>query len=458
MQLAHRDGPWLIPCTLALWMVGVILGLDDRGNVFRGSDPTAPTWGAWGLVVGVLGIWQWRRFLNRDDFTRPTHDSSDDLLWLCGAIGALGLYLIIVPGSKLLPPNTTMCVLCGLAGARLVYAGMTRRIGTTFHCSKCNYEIRDTSLPRRCPECSAIWARKLSRGRIERSVKLIGVGCLLLFLLTLAPLPRIGFAKSFILRQMATSWILSQAQSALTQQTAFDSSLWGELSRRKLTEAQATPLAEIVLQQSGNGKLRDYQAMAWLEDLIFSGQAATAVSDAYLSKALQFQLFAPAGATVLQQIPIGVQAVEFLRVPRERVAIYLDSITMDGDPALIASATGWELLSDAMESQMKPATPVQIPRTPAAQALYQQKQMMQQAASPPKLIPQSDILGTVGTTRVEVPGTTTFRGRIWIAIVPSGTAPTVTPANLAVQSSGGGKPPFLKAYEISDSVIIRPKR
>lgn len=455
MQLAHRDGPWLIPCTLALWMVGVILGLDDRGNVFRGSDPAAPTWGAWGLVVGVLGIWQWRRFLIRDDFTRPTHDSSDDLLWLCGTLGAIGLYLIIVPGSKLLPPNTTMCVLCGLAGAKLLYAGMTRRIGTTFHCSKCNYEIRDTSLPRRCPECSAIWARKLSRGRIERSVKLIGVGCLLLFVLTLAPLPRIGFAKAFLLRQMTTAWILSQAQSSLLQQTTFDSSLWGELSRRKLTEAQATPLAEIVLQQSWDGKLRDYQAMAWLEELVFSGQAATTVTDAYFSKALQFQLFAPPSAMVNQPIPIGVQALEFLRLRRDRIAIYLDSVWLEGDSVQIATATGWELLSDAMESQVGPIAPISIPRTPAAQALYQQNLP---PSSPPKMIPQSDILGTVGTARVDTPGTVAFRGRIWIAIVPSGAAPTLAPANLAGQSSSGGKSPFLKMYDLSDSVLIRKKR
>ncbi|MFO0786500.1 MAG: hypothetical protein U0573_09125 [Phycisphaerales bacterium] len=451
LALAHRDSLWLIPCTLALWMAGLILGFDDRG-VFQGSEQLAPTWAAWGLVVGVLGIWQWRRFLIRDDFTRPTHDSSDDLLWLLGISGCLAFYVAIVPASRLLPPNGTVCVLAGLAGLRLLYSGLTRRIGATLHCSYCNYEISDTSLPRSCPECARPWASRLTRGRIEPSLKLIGAGVVLLFVLTLSPLPRVGFAKAFIYRQMSTAWILTQAQNSLTNQTSIDPRLWGELSRRTLTPAESTPIAELVLRRNTEHNLPDYNPMGWLIELVLSGQASGPISDSLLTEALHFQLVAPTETVAGRPFPLRVTGYDSLRLPRNRIGVFLEPIFAENDTLPATSSSSWELLSSAMDAVEPIVPPAPVVRTPQAQAALPPQ------PPAPVSVAKSDVLGLIGRIRIAEPGKVRYVGRIWVAVLPSGSLPNLAPQSLSTDGAtpGNTAPPFLKAFEIETTVTAIP--
>ncbi len=451
LALARRDAVWLVPCTLALWLIGVILGLDDAGRVFRGHDPAAPTWAAWGIVLGVVGIWRWRRWLVRDDYTRPPHDPSDDALWLTGVIGALVIYILIVPSARLLPPNASLCVMSGLAGARLIYSGLTRRVGQTLHCSRCNYQIIDTSLPRRCPECAGVWAHRLVRGKVERSMPLFSVGIILVFVMTLAPIPRLEVSRAFIRRQMSTAWILSQAETALAEGRLFDNGLWIELAKRPLTENQAQHLADIVLAQSAAGKLRDFSAMQWLENLVFAGKAPRAAAEGFMNQALAFQVSVPGRIYEGSEMPIRIQALELQRFPRDRVAIFLESVTQDSDPNPLASAGKWELLSDATASQ--------------SSVLPQRAQSWSKTLAASANGPHSDVLGVVAAPFADPPGRKTIRASIWAAIVPSGAPPVLLPQTLADQyanapTTGATPPvPWLKRYHLQAGVlVVEPSR
>jgi len=446
--LTRRDAVWLIPCTIALWFVGIILALDDSGRFFRGNEPSAPTWAACGIVLGVFGIWRWRQWLIRDQLLRPAHDSADDLLWLLGASGAILLYIFITPPGRLLPPNATLCILSGFAGARLLYSGLTRRIGNTLHCSRCNYHIVDTSLPRRCPECAGVWAHRLVRGKITRSTRLVSAGVILLFIFTLAPVPRFEVSRAFIRRQMATSWIVSQATNSLQDGLVYDSDLWRELGKRTLTDQQAKSLATPILDQSATNKLRDYAALTWLENLVFDGKAPRSVADAFMDQSLAFQLTGPPNAAVGRESPLRIQALELRRLPRDRIAIFLESVTDDDDPTPLLNAGKWETLSTAMSSgppRVAPFVPAtQIPPAPT---------------QPPT--PVSDVLGIVARPVPDLAGMKTYRARFWAAITAPGATPPLGPSALApLYADPTAKPPvsWLKRFDLQANVLVQDRR
>ena len=449
--LTKRDAVWLIPCTISLWLVGVVLALDDSGRFFRGNEPSAPTWAACGIVLAVFGIWRWRQWLIRDQLLRPAHDSADDLLWLAGTFGALLLYIFITPPGRLLPPNAALCILSGLAGARLVYSGLTRRIGNTLHCSRCNYHIVDTSLPRRCPECSGIWAHRLVRGKIIRSARLISAGVLLLFIFSLAPVPRFEVSRAFIRRQMATSWIVSQAAAALNDGLVYDADLWRELGKRTLTDQQANLLAAPLLKQSGTSTLRDYAALTWLENLVFDGKAPPKVADAFMEQSLAFQLSGPQQSFVGRAAPLRIQALELRRMPRDRIALFLEHITDTDDPNPLLSPTSWELLSTAMSGK---AQPILLPNSqPSPRNIPQASPPQNPIAAPPL----SDILGNVLSPVQYFAGIKTYRARVWAAIVAPGTPPSLTPATLApLLADPTAKRPvyWLKPFDLQTSFMV----
>ncbi|MGH7242718.1 MAG: hypothetical protein ACREJD_04815 [Phycisphaerales bacterium] len=445
--LKSRDVVWLIPCTFALWATGVVLALDDAGLFFRGNDPSAPTWAACGLVLGVFGVWRWRQWLIRDQLLRPPHDSADDLLWLVGAFGAIVFYVFIVPAGRLLPPNATLCILSGLAGAKLLYSGLTRRIGNTLHCSRCNYHIVDTSLPRRCPECAGVWAHRLVRGRITRSTRLISAGVILLFILTLAPIPRFEVSRAFIRRQMATSWIVAQAASSLNDGLVYDADLWRELSRRAITEQQAQTLADLLLQQSATNKLRDFAGFTWLEDLVFNGKAPRKAADRFMEQSLAFQLSVPPNVFVGREAPLHIQALELRRLPRDRIAIFLESVTDDDDPTPLINAGKWEVLSDAMTGRSIP----RVSRVPSTSS----------ARNAQSITPMSDVLGVVAAPIPDLAGTKTYRARLWAAIVAPGATPPLNPVSLAPlygDTTAKSSVSWLKRYDLQTNLIIRDRR
>lgn len=442
-SIDSRDVRWLIPCVLSLWLIGVILGLDDSGRVFRGNDPAAPTIAAWGLALGVFGIWRWRRWLIRDELLRPAHDAADDLLWLLGTLGALAFYFLLIPSRRYFAPNLSLCLFSGITGARLVYSGMTRRIGDTLHCSRCNYQIIDTSLPRRCPECAGVWAHRLVRGRILRSTRLISAGIILLFICTFAPIPRLEISRAFIRRQMATAWILSEATKSLKENYTLDAELWRELSKRKLSDQQARSLADLVLRGTANNSLRDNGAYLWLEDLVFSGQAPRSAADSFMDLSLAFQIVAPRSSYAGRPFPVTVQALELRRVPRDRIAVCLEWLRDDADPTPIFNNSKWETLANAMQlSSRDPVAPSPAPQTAAS-------------APPQPLL--SENLGIVATPTLDLLGGHQLQARIWVAIIPPGAPPVQSPATLApLYSDPTAKPPvaWLKQYDLGASIRV----
>ncbi|MBX3381191.1 MAG: hypothetical protein KF805_13940 [Phycisphaeraceae bacterium] len=447
VALTRRDVLWLIPCTLSLWLIGVILALDDSGRVFRGNDPSAPTWAACGIVLGVFGIWRWRRWLIRDELLRPAHDSADDVLWFAGAFGAILLYIFIVPPGRLLPPNATLCILAGLAGARLLYSGLTRRVGNTLHCSRCNYHIVDTSLPRRCPECAGVWAHRLVRGRITRSTRLVSAGVLLLFIFTLAPVPRLEISRAFIRRQMSTAWIVSQASESLKDGLVYDADLWRELGKRTLTDQQAQTLADLVLRHTASNTLRDFASMTWLENLVFSGKAPRRAADAFMELSIAFQLSAPQNVYAGRNVPLRIQALELRRLPRDRIAIYLETVTDDDDTTPIVNSGRWEVLSDAMTGRSRPLGTLTPP--------------MPGITNAPPLATGSDVLGIVATPVADLTGIKTYRARLWAAIVAPGNTPPLSPASLAplyIDPTVKSPVSWLKRFDLQTTVTVRDLR
>ncbi|MBX3390411.1 MAG: hypothetical protein KF691_13255 [Phycisphaeraceae bacterium] len=446
-SIDSRDIRWLIPCILSLWLIGIILGFDDSGRLFRGNDPAAPTVAAWGLALGVFGIWRWRRWLIRDELLRPAHDAADDLLWLLGTLGALFFYFLLIPSRRYLAPNLSLCLFSGLAGARLVYSGMTRRIGDTLHCSRCNYQIIDTSLPRRCPECAGVWAHRLLRGRIVRSTKLISAGIILLFICTFAPIPRLEVGRAFIRRQMATAWIFSEATKSLKENYMLDAELWRELSKRKLTDQQAQSLADLVLRGTANNSLRDNGAYRWLEDLVFSGQAPRTAADGFMDLSLAFQIVAPRSSFAGSPVPVTIQALELRRVPRDRIAVCLEWLRDDADPTPILNYSKWETLANAM--LLSSRDPVAPSPTPQAALLAQPRLSL------------SENLGLVATPALDRLGGHRLQARIWVAIVPPGAPPVQSPATLApLYADPTVKPPvaWLKQYDVGASVQVSDRR
>ncbi|MFO0861421.1 MAG: hypothetical protein U0570_12780 [Phycisphaerales bacterium] len=433
-NLPRRDTLWLAPCILCLWSIGAILAMDDSGRLFRG-DPTAATWAAVGMALGVFGIWSWRRWLIREEMLRPAHDTADDILWFTGAVGAIAIYIAVVPPRKLLPPNATLCILSGLAGARLLYSGWTRRVGNTLHCSRCNYEITDTSMPRRCPECSGVWAHRLVRGRIDRNTNLIGVGIVLLFLASLSPFPRLEVSRSFIRRQFSTNWLIAQAIESLNENAAHDPGLWRELSKRTFTDQQIQPLTDRIQRLLEKGPISDPGAEWWLEQLVFDGRAPRKTADDFMDRYLTFQLRLPVTAFTGRSVPVVVESLELRRLPRDRIALFLESVVEDTDPTPLARSSKWELLSD---STLRPARqqPMGFPPT---------------TPNPPN----SEALGEVAAVAHALPGTTTVRAKLWVALIPPGTSLSQSPASIAsLYTDPTAKAPvlWLRRYDLQADI------
>ncbi|MBY0113263.1 MAG: hypothetical protein K2Y21_10605 [Phycisphaerales bacterium] len=407
-SLRGPDWLWLLGCVPCLWIIGIVLGLDDAEKLGSGYDPSAPDVAAWGLAIGVGSIWLWRRWLIRNHPSRPAHDAATDALLLTGAFGALGLYLAIVPGHKLLPPNTTMCLLSGVAGAALLHSAWTRRVGTSFHCSRCNYQIDDFSLPRRCPECAGVWAHKLLRGRVERSVPLVAASVILLFLLTLAPLPRLDATSPLVRRMTPTSWIVARAMERLQASRVLESAWWQELTRRRLDESDAETLRALIMTEQQSSRLLDSNAYSWLQGELFAGRGSEGLYRQFMEDALAAAISVrDARGTTSPVARAGEGLIvrprfdELRRVPRDRIAVFVEGIWKDDDATPLLRSSKWELLSELAIPEVL-QTPTDSVRDGASLTPWEPQRL-------------------------------TFSARYWVAVVPGGTPPNATPENMQNQ-------------------------
>lgn len=421
------DWLWLTGCLPCLWIVGVVLGLDDAERLGIGYDPLAPTVAACGLVIGVGSIWMWRRWLIRNHPSRPAHDVPTDMLIVLGSLGALAAYLALVPGHKLLPPNTTACVLSGVAGATLLHSAWTRRVGNSFHCSLCGYEIEDFSLPRRCPECEGVWAHRLIRGRVHRSVPLIGVAVALLFLLTLAPLPRLDATSPFVRRMTPTAWILARATERLQASRTLETGWWRELSLRRLDQPDAEKLRETILREQLSQRLIDANAYAWLQSELFSGRGSDSQFRRFLEDALTPSIvvrgrggLSAVTAQTGDTLTISPLIEDARRLPRDRIAVYVEGVWKNDDATPLVKSNQWELLSDLL--QFDPRLPVNTDSVRLGQSFP-----------------------TFKAERLQL------SGKYWIAIVPSGLPPTALPKDLSPLPPGVA---WLGAFESRRQVNV----
>lgn len=432
VTLRGPDWLWLAGCVLPLWAIGVILGLDDTERLGLGYNPAAPAIASWGLAVGVASIWLWRRWLIRNHPARPAHDAATDVLLVLGAFGALGLYLLLVPGHKLLPPNRTLCTLSGVAGAALLASAWTRRVGNSFHCTRCGYEISDFSLPRRCPECEGIWAHRLVRGRIDRSVPLIALAVVLLFVLTLAPLPRLDASSPFIRGLTPTSWIVARATERLQSARSLEASWWRELSRRRLDETDAETLRELVLREQLSSRLLDSNAYAWLQGELFAGRGSMSQYRRFLEDAIAPTIsirgrgnVAATVATAGDTITVVPRIEESRRVPRERLAVYVEGIWKNDDTTPIVKSSRWELLSDLV-------------------------------ASEEPLKPDNDSVRFGTSFPTFTRERLSFAGKFWIAVVTDGHAPTAMPRDMNRQLPANV--PWLGEFDAHRQLEVLPPR
>lgn len=432
VALRGQDWLWLAGCVPSLWAIGIVLGLDDTERLGVGYDPAAPHVASWGLAIGVASIWLWRRWLIRNHPARPAHDVATDVLLVLGSFGALGLYLLIVPGHQLLPPNRTICVLSGVAGAALLASAWTRRIGNSFHCTRCGYEIEDFSLPRRCPECDGVWAHRLVRGRVERSVPLVGLAVVLLFVLTLAPLPNLDASSPLIRGLTPTSWILTRAMERLQMARSLEVSWWRELTRRRLDDAEAEKLRELILKEQLASRLVDANAYAWLQEELFAGRGSESQYRRFLEDAVAPVIAIRGRGGVASPIAVAGDNIavvprveETRRLPRDRLAVYVEGIWKNDDTTPMVKSSRWELLSDFLSFQ-----------------------------SPPRLDDDSVREGIAFPTFR--PERLSFTGKFWLAVVPDGNAPTAMPKDM--KSQRPANVPWLGEFEARRQIDVVPQR
>ncbi|HEX8875355.1 MAG TPA: hypothetical protein VF777_01305 [Phycisphaerales bacterium] len=405
-SLRWPDWVWLAACTPCLWFIGAVLGLDDAERLGIGYDPLAPRVAAWGLAIGIASVWMWRRWLIRNHPLRPAHDTPTDVLIVAGSLGALAIYLAIVPGHKLLPPNTTLCLLSGVAGAALLRSAWTRRVGESFHCSHCGYEIEDFSLPRRCPECEGVWAHRLVRGRVERSTPLIALSVALLFLLTLAPLPRLDSSSPFIRRMTPTAWILARATERLQATRTLESAWWRELTLRRLDETDAERLRELVLREQLANRLMDANAYAWLQGELFTGRGSDSQFRRFLDDALTPSI-AVRGRSGLsstthqtgETLTVAPLIEDSRRLPRDRIAVYVEGIWKNDEATPLVRSSKWETLSNLLTFD-------------------------------PRLPLDTDSVRAGTSFPLRKAERFTLTGKYWIAIVPDGTPPIALPKDM----------------------------
>ena len=429
VSLRWPDWLWLAGCLPCLWSVGVILGLDAAERLGIGYDPLAPKVAAWGLVIGVASIWMWRRWLIRNHPSRPAHDTPTDVLIVLGSLGALAAFFAIVPAHHLLPPDTTTCVLSGVAGASLLYSAWTRRVGDTFHCSHCGYEIEDFSLPRRCPECEGVWAHRLMRGRVQRSPVLISISIALLFLLTLAPLPRLDSTSPFVRRMTPTAWILTRATERVQAARTLETNWWRELTRRRLDERDAESLRETILREQLAGRLVDANAYAWLEGELFAGRGSDTQFRRFLENALTPSIvvrgrngFSTPSAQTGDTLTVAPLIEDARRLPRDRIAVYVEGIWKNDDATPLVKSSKWELLNDLL-------------------------------AFDPRLPIDSDSVRNGTTFPAFQAERLSFTGKYWIAIVPSGAPPAALPADMNPLPSGVA---WLGAFDTKKQLQVVP--
>ena len=205
--------------------------------------------------------------LIRGHFTWPTHDPSGRSALASGNLsGCLAFYVAIVPASRLLPPNGTVCVLARPAGLRLLYSGLTRRIGATCTARTATTRFRI----RACREVARgvpPWASRLTRGRIRPSLKLIGAGVVLLFVLTVAAAP-VWIRKGVYLPARCRRRGFS-AGAELADESDVHRSEIGENSPEERSRRQNRPRSpELVLRRNTEHNLPDYNPMGWLIELV----------------------------------------------------------------------------------------------------------------------------------------------------------------------------------------------
>jgi hypothetical protein len=431
LALRWPDWLWLAGCVPSLWAIGILLGLDDTERLGVGYDPAAPHVAAWGLAIGVASIWMWRRWLIRNHPARPAHDAATDVLLVLGAFGALTLYLLLVPGHKLLPPNRTLCTLSGVAGAALLASAWTRRIGNSFHCTHCGYEIEDFSLPRRCPECEGVWAHRLVRGRIDRSTPLIAIAAILLFILTLAPLPRLDSTSPLVRSLTPQSWILARATERLQAARSLEASWWRELTRRRLDDTDAEKLRELILKEQLAARLVDANAYAWLQGELFSGRGSDSQYRRFLEDAIAPTIVVR-GAGGASPIAVAGDTIEVVprieesrRLPRDRLAVYVEGIWKNDDATPLVRSSRWELLSDLLAFD-----------------------------APPRL--DDDSVRNGSSFPTFKPERLSFSGKFWIAVVPDGNEPTAMPKDMRNQRPSNV--PWIGEFDARRQLDVIPPR
>lgn len=395
-------------------------------------DGLGSAWGAVAVVAGVAGVWGWRWWLIRDDFRRPSHDWADDALWVLGSVGAVVAYGLLTPSTRWAAPNVLLVLLVLLAGLWVLRSGLRHRTGRTLHCERCNYQIVDTSAPRRCPECASVWAHALSHGRVQPNRTLMGLGLGLIALALAGMVMQTPGLRGVVRSQTPTAWLVSSALTGVREGAWLETGIWVELSRRRLSDIDARALAGAITSAAEAGTLRDRRAEDWLEAEAMAGRLPGDVAVAFLARSLQFRLVASGQRD--GEVRLTLRAVPLRRLEREKIAVTLDKVEevrADGTTIELRSGGTWELLGEAMGT---------LPTVDPTARLRAGSNVLGEIAAAPAF---PSVLETP-TAGSRAPVRRTFRVSVWTAIVPDGDVPTGRPHEL-LASAG---PPTMRRDEV----------
>jgi hypothetical protein len=189
-----------------------------------------------------------------------------------GGLGPMSFYAVIWPMIRgtswgdMLPMVAWMVPF--MFGTTLIAGGVTRRVGESLHCPKCEYEYayaEPADAPLRCPECGAHWIGLLKKGRRVRSPRMMTAGIVVctLGLLIASPV--------FYMRSLAPQLPTGVLCASVYVNPGSSFGAWEELAKRPLSEGWIRRLAAMAIERRARMSF-DLGTNGWFEAMVGAGK------------------------------------------------------------------------------------------------------------------------------------------------------------------------------------------
>ncbi|MBX9735355.1 MAG: hypothetical protein K2X32_00375 [Phycisphaerales bacterium] len=209
------------------------------------------------------------------------------------------------------------------SGMGLILRGLTRRVGASRHCPKCEYQFdfSETAAPGLCPECATAWIGQLRVGAVRFSKPRIALGA------ALAALPLLVLVLPWGQLLMPASWPTTAlvAHARVFKLTGW---VYDELLSRPLTGPETDQVALMMLEARQSDRYARTLSSRWLQNARRFGLLSPELEAKVQQEPLDIRLSVPVSARAGRRIKLTLYSDDPFPVTFN--AFNPISVTVDG--------------------------------------------------------------------------------------------------------------------------------